>query len=479
MRMSPCEICRNADPATVFSQPSPFSSWRKAPGGVPWAQDVYACNACGSLWRFHFHPKDMYAESAAPIPDHAAPLVRAGTTWATAWAVRAVAADVVQQYIHLYFFERHDLPWRDVAEVAVADAIREGGGEAAFAALRGLLANRPAMHAARVRAAEVGELWARLEPLRPAAGPAGEAWRLLEAQANETIRLLGAAETSLRARAHADAERAGGPGVHVPPAIFYSERTPGPDPLRAGGVDRPGARELLRVALERLAAEPFAYLLPALGTALVMDVLAPASGAGELAGPVFFPMCLMAYAAQAALVSGRWSQPLWKLYVDRFGHIFQLWGVLILALLFSFGIGLLIVAVGPEEWGHRRELDVLAVALVLLPAARLWPVVVMTFVYRGYVYYESVDAGSDVHAVWIGPTLRAAWRISGQRGFFRRVTLPLFAAVGALVAVLYWSGFAWWARAATYLLALPLFVQFADQAIERWRVPTGKAGLDW
>lgn len=476
--MPPCEICRNADPVAVFSQPSPFSSWRKAPGGVPWAQDVYACNACGSLWRFHFHPKDMYVESAAPIPADVAPLVRAGTPWTTAWDVRKVASALVPQYIYLYFFERHDLPWRDVAEVVVADTIREGGGDAAFAALRGLLANRPAMHAARVRAAEVAARWARLESLRPESPAAAAAWRLLEAQAAVTIRLLGAAEASSRASAHADAEQAGGPGVYVPPSIFYSRRTPGPDPLREGVVDRPGAPELLRTALERLAAQPFAYLLPGLATALVMDVLAPAAGAGELAGPVFFPMCLMAYAAQAALVSGRWSQPLWKLYVDRFGQIFQFWGVLILALLFTFGIGLLIVALGPEEWGYRRELDVLAVALALLPAARLWPVVVMTFVYRGYVYYESVDAGSDTHATWIGPTLRAAWRISGQHGFFRKVTLPLFAAAGALIAVLYWTGFAWWARAATYLLALPLLVQFADQAVERWRVPTGKAELD-
>lgn len=477
--MPSCNTCQTADPTSVFLPQSPFSAWRKTPGGVAWAQDVYVCKACGSLWRFQFHPKDMYTESAAPIPADVAPLVRAGTPWTDAWDVRKVKSALVPQYMDLYFCEVSGLPWRDVAETAVADTIAEGGNANSFAALRGLLANRPALRAGRVKAAEVAALWARLEPLRPESPDAAEVWRTLGQQAQETIRLLNAAEATARTQAREDAEQANAPAITVPYSHVYTERIPGPDSQVQTTADQPGAREVLRGAMRKLGADPFAYLLPALGTVLVMDGIAPASPAGGLAGPVFFPMCLMAYAAQASLVSGRWSQSLWKLYADRFGEIFQLWGVLILVLLFAFGIGLLLVAIGPEEWGYRRELDALAVLLLLLPAARFWPVIVTAFVYRGYLYYQSVDVGVDVHAAWIGPNLRVAWRISGQRGFFRKVTLPLFAAAGAVGAVLYWVDFAWWARVAAYLLALPLLVQFADEAVERWRIPSGKPGLDW
>ena len=54
-----------------------------------------------------------------------------------------------------------------------------------------------------------------------------------------------------------------------------------------------------------------------------------------------------------------------------------------------------------------------------------------------------------------------------------------FSVTGCMVAVLYWVEFAWWARWFSYFVALPFLVQFADEAVERWRVLTGKPGVDW
>lgn len=479
MKTQPCEICQTAEPASVLFPPSPFAPWRKQPGCVEWAQDVYVCKECGSLWRFQFHPKDMYTESAALIPRAAEPLVRAGTPWTAAWETRKVSNELVPQYIHLYF-ERTALRWREVVGVAVVDAVTEGRSVNAFAALRGLFGNWPSLRAGGVKSTEIETLWARLERLRPEPADAvADCWQSFESQVSETIRLLQAEEDAVRRSAAERMERAKEPKIIAPYSPFYTERIPGPELQVQTEADHPDAREVLGGVLYKLGRSPFAYVLPALGTALVMDAFAPASQAGELAGVTFFPMCLMAYAAQASLVSGRWDQPFWKLYIDRFGQIFQLWGVLILALLFTFGIGFALLAVGPEELGYRRELNYLAVALILVPSARFWPVVVTTFVYRGYLYYESVDPGADVNSVWIGPNLGAAWRISGQQGFLLKITLPLFAAAGFMIAFLYWAEFAWWARWFSYFVALPLMVQFADEAVERWRVLTGKSGVDW
>lgn len=449
------------------------------PGSVEWAQDVYACKECGSLWRFQFHPKDMYTESALLIPAGAEPLVRAGTPWDIAWEIRKLSNDLLPQYIHLYF-QRTRLHWRDVARTAVGDAISEGASINAISALRGIFTNWPSLHAGNIKPSELEALWAQLERIRPEpVDSASGSWSLLEQEVKEAIRLRESAGEAARKLTLEREERARKPKPGAPYVHVYTERIPGPEVQDPTLADRPGAREVMRGTLQKLGAAPFAYVLPALGTSVVMEGLAPASQASALTGPLLLPMCLMAYAAQASRVSGRWDQSFWKLYIDRFGQIFQIWGALVLTFLFTLGIGFLVLAWVPGEMEYRRELDFLAVALFFIPLSRFWPVVVTTFVYRGHLYYESLDIGSDSHAAWIGPGLKAAWRISGQKGFLRKISLPLLGGIGAIVAVLYGSEFAWWARAFCYLVALPLLVQFADEAIERWRIPTGKPDIDW
>lgn len=50
---------------------------------------------------------------------------------------------------------------------------------------------------------------------------------------------------------------------------------------------------------------------------------------------------------------------------------------------------------------------------------------------------------------------------------------------GAVATALDSTEFAWRARACLCVVALPVFVEFADEGIVPWRVPTDKTGLDW
>lgn len=473
----PCELCRTADPATVLFSPAPFVSWRKQHGAVDWAHDVYRCKHCKSFWRFTFHPKDMYCETAELIPEAAEPLLLQGTEWPAAWEARHAGPAVVAQYLHLYF-ERTPLRWREAAQVLVADTLREGGDANALDALRGLMGNTLARVNGNIKAAEVRQVWEQLQVLAHAGGTAGEAWQALAARAVETLRISEAGELAERNYEAERAEAASAPKIALPYSPFYTERIAGPEPQVSTIADNPRASEVMRRMLAKLAVHPFAHLGPGLAALLVLEFLGPASPAGEIQGFAFFPICLMGYAATASVVAGRWKQSVWKLHIDRFSMIFQLWGALLLAFLFTLVIGLGLIALDPEELGYRKELNILAVLLFLVAAARLWPAIVTTFVYRGYIYYQSVDVSDYGNSIWIGPTLRTAWRISGQPKFFTSITLPLLGATASMIGLLELTGWAWWVRVSCYFVALPLLVQFADEAVDHWRIITGESGVD-
>jgi hypothetical protein len=444
-----------------------------------WAGDVWVCSQCKRYWYLVYHPKDMYYQEVVLFPEALEPLVKIATPWREAWALRDVAHTLTAPFLTRYLKQAR-LPWGEAAPGIVADLVISENRHA-LQYLEAVFANYGAMRTAGVTRDEAALTWAACAPLQPPAGAADadqRAWDALRERAETNIAKLQLVAREAKAQAVKAAAAAAAPRITVPYSPFYTERIPGPEPLESTIAYSPGTREVVRQAWANIARDPFGFLGPALFCLIAIDACGPnLPGGDELSLVTLLPMCLLAYAAAASVTAGRWNQPVWRLTVDRFGEIFAIWGVLLLTIPAWFAAAFVFDTVMPGTPATPLNGRWLAFAAVALPGLRFWPVVTAPFVYRGYKYYESVDT-SGVNTVWIGPGLRTVWRITGQPGFFTQITLPLLGAVAVVLGVMELAGWRWWARWAFYFAALPLLMQYADEAVDRWRVLTGKAGID-
>lgn len=473
-----CNECAGAGSAGLEFEPP--AVWRKlGERAAPWAGDVWVCGQCKRYWYLVYHPKDMYYQEVVLFPEALEPLVKISTPWREAWALRDVQHHLAAPFLMRYL-QHARFPWGEAAPGIVADLVIADDRQA-LRYLEALFANYGAMRTGGVTRDEAELTWAACAPLQPPAGAsdsAQNAWNALRERAETNIAKLQLVAQAAQTQAVKTAAAAAAPPMRVPFSPFYTERIPGPEPLESTIAYNPGTREVVRQAWAKIARQPFGFLGPALFSLIAIDACGPnLPGGDELSLVTLLPMCLLAYAAAASVTAGRWDQPVWRLTVDRFGEIFTVWGVLLLTIPAWFAAAFAFDVLMPATPATQLNGRWLAFAAVAVPGLRFWPVVTAPFVYQGYKYYESVDTG-DVNMVWIGPGLRTVWRITGQPGFFTQITLPLVGAVALMLAVMELAGWRWWARWACYFAALPLLMQYADEAVDRWRVLTGKAGID-
>jgi hypothetical protein len=219
--------------------------------------------------------------------------------------------------------------------------------------------------------------------------------------------------------------------------------------------------------------------LPAiLVTWVLVEVVAPASGRPMIViVPGLFCLGLVGYAAAAAKTAGRSEDNVVWLTVTRASACVSYLGILlILALLF-----VLVLGIG-MAFGAGRDPRVLEICLglwallALMVCSRLWPGLVVTFLYGGRVRYS----GSARSMLWVGPGLPTAWRMTAAPGVLVQISAPylLVASLtagswGGARAFLAVPGVARFALdAAFYAAIVPFLVTLADVLGDDLRVPT-------
>jgi hypothetical protein len=114
--------------------------------------------------------------------------------------------------------------------------------------------------------------------------------------------------------------------------------------------------------------------------------------------------------------------------------------------------------------------------MILLVLSRLWPGIVVPFLYGGVTRYSA----SARATLWVGPGLPTAWRMTSGPGVLLRVSTPYLLVV-ALVAGAWGSARGLLAVPGLVRLALdavfygagvPFLVTLADVLGDRLRVPT-------
>lgn len=474
-----CRFCREANP---LQAPFPPPGWVRGFGQVAWAQDVWRCGVCGTTWHLGFDPKEMLYVDVVPFSPPAVKLIMPETTWAEACALRDLDDPIVPRYLAL-FLERTPYRWPEVAGAvvpAIVDAYPAAGEARRIALLgylRGLFAN---YNAVRDTASvdDVVSLRDAMLPLAPDAAATADlrkAWTLWRERADETCDSL--------ARYFAAASQAR--VVTAPPRVpvrplepgVSNARLPGPAPLADRRADRAGARDLVAGALGRLFSRPSVYGAPVALMTVAVEALGPkVPGGADVAPFALGVIALYLYAAAASVAAGRWPVSARRLWVDRFSDVLSpLFALLLvvpawLALLFG------LAAIFGSEWSPPFPERTLWYAAFFVVGWRLWPMITIPFVYRGYRLFERVSIGPRI--TWIGPDLRDCWRLTGQPGFFSAATLPLGAFLAIVLTLVEAAGAGIGARLAVYAVALPLAVQFADEAVDRWRVATGNRNID-
>ena len=239
----------------------------------------------------------------------------------------------------------------------------------------------------------------------------------------------------------------------------------------------PSFGDAMRTAATRVRGGYRLFLPAILVTWLLVEVGAAASGGPRVAvAPGLFCLGLVGYAAAAARAAGRTGENVLWLTVTRASACLSYLGVLLILLLLSvlvFGIGVALGAVH-DSLVLRVCLGVWG-ALVLLACGRLWPGLVVPFLYGGDVRYSA----SARSALWVGPGLPTAWRMTAAPGVLVRVSTPYLLVV--LLTAGAWGG----ARGlldpaglvrlaldgAFYAAIVPFLVTLADVLGSELRVP--------
>jgi hypothetical protein len=214
------------------------------------------------------------------------------------------------------------------------------------------------------------------------------------------------------------------------------------------------------------------HFVPAIVVMYAMAELVPRgvpTGSRSLVAGLLLLLNLVWYAAAASTCAGRWRQGLLMLVLSRasvamsYLLVFVVWGALTL-------LGLFLVALAGGIDASQREpiAAALAVFLAVPLATRLWPVLAVPFLYPGYSRW-SVAAGA---AVWVGPGIGTAWRMTGRAGVFSELTLPLLLTLGPAAFALHAAPATPFLHVLYYAVFLPVAATIVDVAAERIRVAT-------
>ncbi len=223
----------------------------------------------------------------------------------------------------------------------------------------------------------------------------------------------------------------------------------------------------------------YPQFLPAiLVTWLLVEVVAEASGRPMVVvAPSLFCLGLVGYAAAAAKAAGRSEENVVRLTVTRASACLSYLGILLIVGLVSIVVLVIAAAFGA---GHDPRVQKLGLgawaALMLLVCSRLWPGLVVPFLYGGRVRYS----GSTRSMLWVGPGLPTAWKMTGAPGVLARISAP-FLLVTALTAGLWGCARGLLTLAAPvrfvldavfYAAIVPFLMTLADVLGDGLRVPT-------
>jgi hypothetical protein len=240
----------------------------------------------------------------------------------------------------------------------------------------------------------------------------------------------------------------------------------------------PAFGDAMRTAAARVRRSYLQFLPAILVTWLLVEVVAGASGRPMVViAPSLFCLGLVGYAAAAARAAGRSEENVVWLTVTRASACVSYLGILLVLGLVSLIVLGVAAALGA---GHDPLVLEIAVgvwaALVLLVCSRLWPGLVVPFLYGGRVRYS----GSARSMLWVGPGLPTAWRMTATPGVLARVSAP-YLLVAAFTAGAWGGARAFLALpgpvrfaldAAFYAAVVPFLVTLADVLGDGLRVPT-------
>jgi hypothetical protein len=240
----------------------------------------------------------------------------------------------------------------------------------------------------------------------------------------------------------------------------------------------PSFSEAVRAAVTRVRRGYPSFVPGILSTWVLVEVVAPASGRPMVViAPALFCLGLVGYAAAAARSAGRTEENVVWLTITRSSACLSYLGLLLILAMVS----VIVAGVGLAA-GAEHDPLVLGICLgtwalgILLVCSRLWPGVVVPFLYGGDTRYSA----SARSTLWVGPGLPTAWRMTKAPGVLLRVSVPYLLVV-ALVAGAWGSargllGAAGVVRftldAAFYSLGVPVLVTLADCLGDGLRVPT-------
>jgi hypothetical protein len=216
----------------------------------------------------------------------------------------------------------------------------------------------------------------------------------------------------------------------------------------------PSFGDAMRTASARVRRFYLDFVPGILVTWVLVEVVAGAAKGPRVAvAPALFCLGLVGYAAAASRAAGRSEENVVWLTVTRASACLSYLGILLILALLSLlvlGIG---VALGA---GHDPLVLGIAVGvgtvLSLLVCSRLWPGLVVPFLYGGATRYS----GAARSTLWVGPGLPTAWRMTAAPGVLTRVSAPYLLVAGLTTGV--WG-------VARGLFALPASVRFGLDAI--------------
>jgi len=500
-------------PANVY--PATWHALGSRPGSRigSWGRHLQRCERCGTIWYVLHDPRDDRYDGGVPLPPGFEPVLREDATLDEIWpwlstrewgALVAGHEHVPEDLLDRYFAEAR-YPAAEAVERMVADLAKPDLTPAEAARLlRALRAVVVAAGAAEDRHAadgsggsmtvrEPGPLLAILDRDDLYRGTPGEReWQRAEVRRRLSAFVEAAFGTARGARRDVIAVE---PGLRrrlldlarledrtvAPPGAAYDRRIAELRARRAERAGAPAAREraapgsafadVLSTTARRLR-DGWRYFVPAVVVTYVLVEIVPrgvpVGMRSEVAG-MFLILNLTWYAAAASKCAGRWRRNLFRLVLSRVSVsmtyllVVVVWGVLILLGLFAAGL------TGAMDDAARTSVAAALAGVLALPLAiRLWPVLAVPFLYPGYGRW-SVAAGA---AVWVGPGIGTAWRMTGRSGVFTSLTLPLLLVLGSTALLFHWAPRTLLAHALYYGGFLPLATTAIDVAAERIRVAT-------